>query len=290
MREEKKAKRESCEELSRLYAAGEMSPAQAADFEAHLAGCDACKEQVREWEELFSILSSPAYDGARLEPRPDFDKPVMAFVRNLIGERRRAAELAERAAAAAARATEQAKRAPSWDQRAPIAAPAAPSAGLRPAALDRRAPIDSRVEVSERIAQLAARASDQIRRRAIWVGITAIAAVLVIFSDMLSRFSPGGAEYGRPYVVAITWVLGAFHKSFDWLVFSFFRSIKIGEVFILIFEKLRPIWNGLGVAARQLDPQLVVMEVLLLMLSLVLMRGFLGTAPKGRCTNVGIII
>jgi len=248
MRKEKK----SCEELSRLYAAGEMSSAQASDFEAHLSGCETCKKQVREWEELFSALSSPLYDVERLEPRADFDKPVMAFVRNLIGERERAA----------ARVAEITKRAPAWDQAAASRAPV---------------PIDASVEAG-------------IRRRAIWVGIAAIAAVLVIFSNMLSRFAPGSPEYGRPYVVAITWALDAFHKGFEWLVFNFLRSIKIGEVVVLVFEKMRPIWNSLGVAARQLDPQLVLVEVLLLMLSLVLLRGFLGAAPKGRCTNVGIII
>jgi len=217
--------RASCEEMSRLYSAHEMSLAEASIFEAHFAGCKACKELIAEWKELFSVLSSPAYDAARPEPSSNFDRPIMGFVQDLIGERERAA-----------------------------------------------------------------RAEATVRRRATWAGIAAVAAVLAIFSDMLSRLTVAGVEPERPYVIAITWIVGAFHKGFDWLIFSFMRGIKIGEVFIQIFEKLQPIWNGLGAAARQLDPQLVVMEVLLFMLSLVLLKGFLGTAPKGRCTNVGIII
>jgi hypothetical protein len=241
----------SCEEMSRLYAAREMSPAEVSAFESHLSGCEACKKSVGEWKEFFSLLSSPAYSSALAEPSPSFDKPIMAFVKSLVRERQ---------AVAAWQAARQ-------------------SAMLRqPAAV-----------LSERVSA-ATRRADLVRRRAIWVGVAAVAAVLVLFSDMLSNFAPPSQDLGRPYVVAITWVVGIFHKGFDWLVFSFVRGIKIGEIFVLVFEKLRFVWNGLGVAARQLDPQLILMEVLLLMLSLVLLKGFLGTAPKGRCTNVGIIL
>ena len=239
----------SCEEMSRLYAAGEMSPVDVSEFEAHLAGCDTCKELIGEWKGLFSLLSCPVYEAVHLEPSRDFDRPIMAFVKGLIREGQRAAVLAGRA---------------------PVASDVA---GL----------------VSG-IAPVASRHAEVARRRAIWVGVAAVAAVLVIFSEMLSNFAAPPQGLARPYVLAITWVVSILHKSFDWLVFSFLRGIKIGEVFVLVFEKLQPIWNGLGVAARHLDPQLVVMEVLLFMLSLVLLKGFLGTAPKGRCTNVGIIL
>jgi hypothetical protein len=232
----------SCEEMSRLYAAGEMSPAETSDFEAHLAGCDTCKKLIGEWKDLFSLLSRPAYDAVHLEPSRDFDRPIMAFVKGFIRERQRAAVGGDRAAVLG----------------------------------DRAGAVSQRAEVA--------------RRGAIWVGVAAVAAVLVIFSEMLSNFAAPSQGLARPYVLAITWIVGIFHKGFDWLVFNFVRGIKIGEIFVLVFEKLRPIWRGLEVAARQLDPQLVAMEVLLLMLSLVLLRGFLGTAPKGRCTNVGIIL
>ena len=69
-----------CDEMSRRYAAHDLSPAEASKFEAHLAGCDFCKKQVAEWKELLSLLATPAFDAVRLEPSRDFDKPVMAFI------------------------------------------------------------------------------------------------------------------------------------------------------------------------------------------------------------------
>jgi hypothetical protein len=267
----------SCEEMSRLYAAGEMSPAEASVFEAHLAGCDTCKELIGEWKGLFSLLSCPVYDAVHLEPSRDFDRPIMAFVKGLIRERQRAEEVAGRARMIDGRASDLADHAALVSQRAAVLA------GRSPVASDVAGLVSG-------IAPVASRHAEVARRRAIWVGVAAAAAVLVIFSEMLSNFAAPPQGLARPYVLAITWVVSILHKSFDWLVFSFLRGIKIGEVFVLVFEKLQPIWNGLGVAARHLDPQLVVMEVLLFMLSLVLLKGFLGTAPKGRCTNVGIIL
>lgn len=218
----------TCEEMSRLYAAHELSPAEASKFEAHLAGCESCKECVSEWRELFSLLSSPTYSAVHLEPSRDFDKPVMAFVKTLISQRQRAAALARHA--------------------------------------------------------------EIVRRRAIWVAVASIAVVLFIFSRILGSFAPSSHGLERPTELVITVIVGVLHKGFDWLVSSFMNGLKIGEIFVQLLEKLRPIFNALGVAARHLDPQLVVMEVLLFMLTLLLLKGLLGTAPKGRCTNVGIII
>jgi hypothetical protein len=260
----------SCEEMSRLYAAGEMNPLEASEFEAHLAACDTCKKLIGEWGDLFSLLSSPAYDAVRLEPSRDFDGPIMAFVKGLIRERQRAEELAGGARVISDRAAAASQRAAVLAGRAPVASDVAALVSGSAPALTRH------LEVAG--------------RRTIWVGIAAVAAVLVILSEMLNGFAQPSQGLARPYLLAITWVVGIFHKGFDWLVFNFVRGIKIGEIFVLVLEKLRPIWRGLEVAARQLDPQLVAVEVLLLMLSLVLLRGFLGTAPKGRCTNVGIIL
>jgi hypothetical protein len=261
-----------------------MSPAEASVFEAHLAGCDTCKELIGEWKGLFSLLSCPVYDAVHLEPSRDFDRPIMAFVKGLIRERRRAEEVAGRARVINGRAAVVSERALVLsDRAAELSQHAAVLAGRAPVASDVAGLVSG-------IAPAASRHAEVARRRAIWVGVAAVAAVLVIFSEMLSNFAAPPQGLARPYVLAITWVVGILHKSFDWLVFSFLRGIKIGEVFVLVFEKLQPIWKGLGVAARHLDPQLVVMEVLLFMLSLVLLKGFLGTAPKGRCTNVGIIL
>jgi len=281
----------SCEEMSRLYAAGEMSPAEVSEFEAHLAGCDTCKEIIGEWKGLFSLLSCPVYDAVHLEPSRDFDRPVMAFVKGLIRERQRAEELAGRTRAINDRAALAGQHASDLADHAAVVSQRAAVLSDRAAVLAGRAPVASDVAgLVSGIAPAASRHAEVARRRAIWVGVAAVAAVLVIFSEMLSNFAAPPQGLARPYVLAITWVVSILHKSFDWLVFSFLRGIKIGEVFVLVFEKLQPIWNGLGVAARHLDPQLVVMEVLLFMLSLVLLKGFLGTAPKGRCTNVGIIL
>ena len=281
----------SCEEMSRLYTAGEMSPAETSVFEAHLAGCDTCKELIGEWKGLFSLLSSPVYDAVHLEPSRDFDKPVLAFVKGLIRERQRAEELAGRARVIDDRASELAGRATFVSQRAPVLSDRAAELSQRAAVLAGRAPVASDVAaLVSGVAPAASRQAEVARRGAIWVGVAAVAAVLVILSEMLSNFAVPPQGLTRPYVLAITWVVDILHKSFDWLIFSFLRGIKIGEVFVLVLEKLQPIWNGLGVAARHVDPQLVVMEVLLFTLSLVLLKGFLGTAPKGRCTNVGIIL
>lgn len=84
MRTEKQAK---CEELSRLYAAGELKPREREAFEAHLAGCPACKKLLPEWEGLFSLLSVTS----RVEPGPAFDRPIMTFVRDMIASRAAAA-------------------------------------------------------------------------------------------------------------------------------------------------------------------------------------------------------
>jgi hypothetical protein len=261
-----------------------MSPVDVSEFEAHLAGCDTCKELIGEWKGLFSLLSCPVYEAVHLEPSRDFDRPIMAFVKGLIKERQRAEELAGRARVINDRASDLADHAAVVSQRAGVLSD-------RAAVLAGRAPVASDVAgLVSGIAAVASRHAEVARRRAIWVGVAAVTAVLVIFSEMLSNFAAPPEGLARPYVLAITWVVGIFHQSFDWLVFSFLRGIKIGEVFVLVFEKLQPIWKGLGVAARHLDPQLVVMEVLLFMLSLVLLKGFLGTAPKGRCTNVGIIL
>ncbi|MCX5800226.1 MAG: zf-HC2 domain-containing protein [Candidatus Eisenbacteria bacterium] len=230
----------SCEEMSRLYAAREMSPAEALDFEAHLTECESCKNLLTEWKGLFSLLFEPIHDVRHLEPSRAFDRPIMAFVKGLVREREQT--------------------------------------------LRERASVDDRAALAHQHADAV------VRRRAIWVGVAAMAAVLAIFSDMLSTFAPVGPQPARPYVLAIAWLVDVFHTSFDWLVFSFMRGIKIGEIFVRVLEALRPIWNCLGVAARQVDPQLVVAEILLFMLSLVLLKGLLGTAPKGRCTNVGIIL
>ena len=274
----------SCDEMSRLYAVGEMSSTESSDFEAHLAGCNACKELLGEWKGLISALSSSAYDATCLEPSRDFDKPVMAFVKGLIRERRQAEELSRRAAALTQHPAALSQHADALADRAAVISDRA-LLGERAVGLG-----DGAGALTQHPAVANAQAEAVTRRRAIWVGVAAMAAVLIVVSEMLSRFAAPGPQLGRPYVLAITWLVDICHKGFDWLVFNFMRGIKIGEIFVQVFEKLQPIWNGLGVAARQLDPQLVVMEVLLLMLSLVLLRGLLSTAPKGRCTNVGIIL
>jgi hypothetical protein len=76
---------QDCEEISRLYVAGEMAGEEASSFEAHFAECDECREMVGEWKRLFSVLSG----GVRFEPSTQFDVPVMAFVDRLVGGRQR---------------------------------------------------------------------------------------------------------------------------------------------------------------------------------------------------------
>jgi len=73
----------SCEELSRRYAAGELSPREAKAFKAHWARCGECKRFLSQWEELLGVLSAPV-SSRYAEPSPEFDKPIMAFVRSLI--------------------------------------------------------------------------------------------------------------------------------------------------------------------------------------------------------------
>jgi|GEM_PF-3239894 len=292
-----------CDELSRLYAAHELSQAEAAKFEAHLAGCDVCKVRVAEWNELFSLLATPAYDAVHLEPSRDFDKPVMAFVRNLISQRAAGAEAVKAAGAAftesaaavdiraaAARAAAAATARPTAPDLAALRARAVAGAtratvivpGTEPGAAPEVAALRDRAAALARHAEVA-------RRRAIWVAVASIAAVLFIFSRLLGTFAPSSHGFERPTELIITGIVGVFHKSFDWLVTSFMHGLKIGEIFVLVIEKLRPIFSAFGIAARHLDPQLIVMEVFLFMLTLLLLRGLLGTAPKGRYTNVGII-
>jgi ABC-type uncharacterized transport system permease subunit len=98
------------------------------------------------------------------------------------------------------------------------------------------------------------------------------------------------------HVNAVTRLVDVLGRGFDWLVFQFMRTIKIGEVFVEVGKALDPFWNSFRVAARNIDPQFVIIQLLLFMLSLVLLRAVvvaraaMGTAQKGRCPNVEIML
>jgi hypothetical protein len=82
----KEKRNTECNELSRRYTAGEMTASEIKSFELHLAGCQVCKTLVSEWNGLFTALWAPAVKAAR-EPGPDFDRPIMAFVRTCLPAR-----------------------------------------------------------------------------------------------------------------------------------------------------------------------------------------------------------
>jgi ABC-type uncharacterized transport system permease subunit len=124
-------------------------------------------------------------------------------------------------------------------------------------------------------------------------GVLAALVFLGVAIRGLTIVLPSGE---RQYVNAVTWLVDVLGRGFDWLVFQFMRTIKIGEVFVQVGKALDPLWNSFSVAARNIDPQFVLIQLLLFMLSLVLLRAVvaaraaMGTARKGRCPNVEIML
>jgi hypothetical protein len=100
----------------------------------------------------------------------------------------------------------------------------------------------------------------------------------------------------RQYVNAVTWLVNVLGRGFDWLVFQFMKTIKVGEVFVQVGRAFDPLWHSFRVAARNIDPQFILIQLLLFTLSLVLLRAVvagraaMGTARKGRCPNVEIML
>ena len=264
----KEKRNTECKELARRYTAGEMTASEIKSFELHLAGCQACKSLVSEWNGLFSALSAPSVRSIR-DPGPDFDRPIMAFVRNML--RARAAALAQSEAFAAARAVGT-----------PAARGTSAAGALSPAATPVPAP---------RSLWAAA-----LRSKVAWA-CSAGTLVALIFLGVLVRgltiVLPSGE---RQYVNLVTWLVNVLDRGFDWLVVQFMKTIKIGEIFVVVGRALDPIWNSFRVAARNMDPQFVIIQLLLFTLSLVLLRAVvvsraaMGTARKGRCPNVEIML
>lgn len=253
---EKKKKTVGCEELSRRYAAGEMTASEMKSFKLHLAGCQACKTLISEWDELFGALSAPAMR-AMSEPGPDFDRPIMAFVRSMIESRAAALALSESLAAARAE-TARAAAAPSPQPRSLWAA--------------------------------------ALRSKIAWAsGIGVLAALILVGLAIrgLTIVTPSGE---RQYVNAVTWLVGVFDRSFDWLIFQFMQTVKLGEILVRVGRALDPLWHSFRVAASNIDPQFAMIQLLLFTLSLVLLRSVVvaraaaGTAQKGRCPNVELLL
>lgn len=259
----KDKKNMGCEELSRRYTAGEMTASEMKSFELHLAGCQACKALIPEWGELFAALSAPTVR----EPGPDFDRPIMAFVRSIIQSRAEAAARLHGVSASQPAYPQAAQ--PSWAPAQPAQAAVAQPRSLWAAAL---------------------------RSKLAWasgIGVIAALVFLGVAIRGLTIVLPSGE---RQYVNAVTWLVDVLGRGFDWLVFQFMRTIKISEVFLQIGRALDPLWNSFRVAARNIDPQFALIQLLLFTLSLVLLRAVvvaraaMGTAQKGRCPNVEIML
>lgn len=275
-----KEKRNSeCKELSRRYAAGEMTASEMKSFELHLAGCQDCKTFVSEWNGLFASLSASAVK-ASIDPGPDFDLPVMAFVRSMLEAR--AAAVAQAEAWAGARGADLAALGRATATEGAALGTATATGATGPAAATIPAP---------RSLWAAA-----LHSRLAWA-CGAGAVVALVFLGVVIRgltiVLPSGE---RQYVNAVTWLVHVLDKGFDWMVFHFMRSLKIGEVFVQIGRALDPLWSSFGVAARNIDPQFITIQLLLFMLSLVLLRAVvvarasMGTARKGRCPHVEIML
>jgi len=255
----KEKKNTECEELSRRYTAGEMTASEIKSFELHLAGCQACKVLVSEWNGLFAVLSAPAVRATR-DPRPDFDRPIMAFVHSMLEGR----------AAAVGVPT-------------PARAVGAPGA-LSPAAASAPTP------------QLRSLWAAALRSKVAWACGAGVLAALVFLGVVIRGLTIVLPSGERQYVSAVTWLVNVFGRGFDWLVFHFMRTIKIGEVFVEVGRALDPLWHSFRVAARNMDPQFILIQLLLFTLSLVLLRAVvvgraaMGTARKGRCPNVEIML
>ena len=260
----KEKRNRECKELARRYAAGELTASEMKSFELHLAGCQDCKTLVSEWNGLFATLSAPALK-ASSDPGPDFDRPVMAFVRNML--QARAAALAQ-ARGLGARAADLA------GAFGPAAVPAAGATAPEPRSLWAAA----------------------LHSKVAWACSAGVVAALVFLGVVIRGLTIVLPSGERQYVSVVTWLVHALGDGFDWLVFHFMKSIKIGEIFVQIGQALDPLWRSFGVAARNIDPQFILIQLLLFMLSLVLLRAVvvarasMGTARKGRCPNVEIML
>ncbi len=257
-----------CKELARRYTAGEMTASEIKSFELHLAGCQACKSLVSEWNGLFSALSAPSVS-AMTDPGPDFDRPVMAFVRSMLEAR----------GAALARADALAAR---------IAGRSTAAGAVAGAATDALAPAYA--------PQPRSLWATALHSKIAWAcagGVLVALTFLGVLIHGLTIVLPSGE---RQYVNAITWLVNVLGRSFDWLVFQFMKSIKVGEVLVVASRALDPLWHSFRVAARNIDPEFILIQLLLFTLSLVLLRAVVagrtavGAARKGRGTNVEIML
>ena len=251
-----------CKELSRRYAAHEMTASEMKSFELHLAGCQDCKTLVSEWNGLFASLSAPALKAAK-DPGPDFDRPIMSFVRSM---------LQARAAVGFGRAAALGR-----------AAGLSPATALGPA-------------VGIPAPQPRSLWAAALHSKVAWACGAGVVAALVFLGVVIRGLTIVLPSGERQYVSVVTWLVHVLDRGFDWLVFHFMNSIKIGEVFVQIGQALDPLWRSFGVAARNIDPQFILIQLLLFMLSLVLLRAVvaarasMGTARKGRCPNVEIML
>jgi len=122
-----------------------------------------------------------------------------------------------------------------------------------------------------------------------WAAGLSLAAVLVVVVTSLRGTLVLPAQTERYFAMGTTWIVDAFAKGVEWFIFYLTNSLKLGEILVEVTDTMDPIWSSLRLAVGHVDTRLVVLEILLFMLTILLLRGLVGTTQKGRCTHVGII-